>query len=71
MSGEMITKLLNSLFAQTSSIHPRSAFQTRSEWQSEFLFVPAKPTIRYDSQRRPMTVALIDPTSKNPKHRAL
>ena len=71
MSPEMITKLLNILIARTATNHPRSAFQPRSEWQSEFLFVTPKPMLRYDAIPRPMTGAAIERAAKNSNSRSL
>ena len=71
MFPEMITKLLNILFPQTASNHPWSRFQPRCEWQSEFLFVPAKSPLRYDAIQRPMTGVAIERVAKNSNSRSL
>ncbi len=45
----MIAKLFNLLLDRSASIRPPHGFQKRFEWQSEFLFVAAKPPLRYDA----------------------
>jgi hypothetical protein len=71
MPGEMITKLFNLLLAGSASIRPLLGFQRRFEWQSEFLFVPAKPPLRYDTIRRPMTGVAIERVTRNSNSRRL
>ena len=75
MPGEMITKLVSLLAAivrhPITVIRPQGVFQKRFEWQSEFLFVPAKPPLRYDAIRRPMTGAAIVRVTRNSNSRSL
>jgi hypothetical protein len=63
--AEMITKLFHILFSSSPFIGTPNRFQTRFEWQSEFLFVPAKPALRYDTIRRPMTGGGIERRVRN------
>jgi len=71
MFPEMITKLFHLLLAGSASIRPLHGFQRRFEWQSEFLFVPAKPPLRYDAIRRPMTGVAIERVTRNSNSRRL
>jgi hypothetical protein len=71
MFPEMITKLFHLLLAGSASIRPLHGFQRRFEWQSEFLFVPAKPPLRYDTIRRSMTGVAIERAAKNSNSRSL
>jgi hypothetical protein len=71
MFPEMITKLFLLLLARSASIRPLHGFQKRFEWQSEFLFVPAKPALRYDTIRRSMTGVAIERAAKNSNSRSL
>jgi hypothetical protein len=71
MFPEMITKLFNLLLDRSASIRPPHGFQKRFEWQSEFLFVPAKPPLRYDTIRRPMTGVAIERVTRNSNSRSL
>jgi len=43
----MIIKILRSLLLPHASNHPQSRLPSRYEWQSEFLFLPAKPAFPY------------------------
>jgi hypothetical protein len=67
----MITKLFHFLIAGFALIRPLHGFQRRFEWQSEFLFVPAKPPLRYDTIRRPMTGVAIERVTRNSNSRRL
>jgi hypothetical protein len=67
----MITKLFHLLLAGSALIRPQSVFQKRFQWQSEFLFVPAKPPLRYDTIRRSMTGVAIEPVTRNSNSRSL
>jgi hypothetical protein len=67
----MITKLFHFLIAGFALIRPPSGFQRRFEWQSEFLFVTAKPPLRYDTIRRPMTGVAIERVTRNSNSRRL
>ena len=71
MLGEMITKLFHQLIAGFASIRPLHGFQKRFEWQSECLFVPAKPPLRYDTIRRTMTGVAIERVTRNSNSRSL
>ena len=67
----MITKLFNLLLDRSASIRPPHGFRKRFEWQSEFLFVAAKPALRYDTIRRPMTGVAIEPVTRNSNSQSL
>gem|GEM_PF-3230655 len=67
----MITKLFHLLLARSASISPPNGFQKRFEWQSEFLFLPAKPALRYDAIHRPMTGVAIERVTRNSNSRSL
>jgi hypothetical protein len=67
----MITKLFHLLLARSASIRPPNGFQKRFEWQSEFLFMPAKAPLRYDAIRRPMTGVAIERVTRNSNSRRL
>jgi hypothetical protein len=67
----MITKLFRLLLAGSALIRPLLGFQRRFAWQSEFLFVPAKPPLRYDTTRRPMTGVAIEPVTRNSNSQSL
>ena len=71
MFPEMITKLFHFLIAGFALIRPPNGFQRRFEWQSEFLFVPARPPLRYDTTRRPMTGVAIERVTRNSNSRSL
>ena len=71
MFAEMIAKLFHLLLARSASIPPLHGFQKRFEWQSECLFVPAKPPLRYDTIRRTMTGVAIERVTRNSNSRSL
>ena len=71
MFPEMIAKLFHLLLARSAFIRPLLGFQRRFTWQSEFLFVPAKPPLRYDTIRRPMTGVAIERVTRNSNSRSL
>jgi hypothetical protein len=71
LSPEMITKLFHLLIAGSALIRPPNGFQKRFEWQSEFLFVPAKSPLRYDAIRRSMTGVAIERVTRNSNSRRL
>jgi len=71
MFPEMIAKLFHLLLARSAFIRPLLVFQRRFTWQSEFLFVPAKPPLRYDTIRRPMTGVPIERVTRNLNSRSL
>lgn len=64
MPGEMIAKILSLLASlprkQHASKQPVTLFQRRFEWQSEFLFVPTKPSLRDDTQSTVMTPPVVE-----------
>lgn len=60
----MITKFLRSLLHSPVPNRPQSRLPSRSEWQSEFLFLPNKPPLRDDTHCRVMTRPLVEAGTK-------
>ena len=60
----MITKILRILLRAPFSNRPQSRLPSRSEWQSEFLFLSNKPPLRDDTHSRIMTRRLFEPETR-------
>ena len=59
----MITEILRILLRAPFSNLPQSHLPSRSEWQSEFLFLPNKAPLRDDTHSRVMTRRAFEPES--------
>jgi hypothetical protein len=60
----MMTKILHCLLRLRVSKRPQIRLPSRAEWQSEFLFLPAKPPLRDDTDSRAMTRRAFVPRSR-------
>ena len=60
----MIAKILRILLRAAFSNDPQSRLPSRSEWQSEFLFLPDKPPLRDDTYSRDMTRRPFEPETR-------
>jgi hypothetical protein len=60
----MIKKILRSLLRFHASNRPQSRLPSRAEWQSEFLFLPAKLALRDDTDSRAMMRRAFVPRSR-------
>ena len=60
----MILKFLRFLLRFHASNLPQSRLPLGFEWQSEFLFLPAKPALRDDTDSRAMTRRAFVPRSR-------
>lgn len=60
----MITEILRILLLAPFSNLPQSRLPSRSEWQSELLFLPNKPPLRDDTHSRVMTRRPFEPETR-------